>query len=60
MEGRAEKVAVSLYPVDRRIVERVRREMMLNSFSAALQLILRRWADEHGVEVRGEQVEMAL
>jgi len=58
------KYSVSLYPVDVAILMEVQQRAFLNSLSGALQYVVRRWADENGLEVRGrldeETVEAAV
>ena len=51
--GLSGKYSVSLYPVDLEILQEVQERAFLNSLSGALQYVVRRWADENGIEVRG-------
>lgn len=44
-DSKVEKVSVALYPIDQKIVTRVRQKHGLN-FSSALRMIVRDW-DEH-------------
>ena len=57
--GMSGKYSVSLYPVDVAILQEVQERAFLNTLSGALQYVVRRWADENGVEVRGKVTEKA-
>lgn len=48
-DSKVEKVSVALYPIDQKIVTRVRQKHGLN-FSSALRMIVRDW-DEHNAHI---------
>ena len=50
--GYSAKYSVSLYPVDAAVLAEVQERQHLNSLSGALQFVIRRFAEEHGIEVR--------
>ena len=52
--GYSEKYTVSLYPLDAAILQVVQERQHVGTFSGALQFLIRRYADEHGIEVRGK------
>ena len=51
--GYSDQYSVSLYPLDLAIVQAVQERQYLGTVSGAVQFVLRRYADEHGIEVRG-------
>ena len=53
--GYSDQYSVSLYPLDLAIVQAVQERQYLGTVSGAVQFVLRRYADEHGIEVRGEK-----
>ena len=50
--GYSGKYSVSLYPVDHAVVTEVQETQNFGTFSGALQWMIRRFAEEHGIEVR--------
>ena len=52
-KGYSERYTVSLYPVDAAILQVVQEKQHIGTLSGALQFLIRRYADEHGIEVRG-------
>ncbi len=51
--GYSAKYTVSMYPLDAAILQVVQEQQHVSTLSGALQFVLRRYADEHGIEVRG-------
>ncbi len=51
--GYSGRYSLSLYPIDLAITMEVQERQHLGTLSAAVQWVLRRYADEHGIEARG-------
>lgn len=55
--GLSGQYSVSLYPIDAAVLAEVQEAMHLNTLSGALQYVIRRYAEQNGVEGRARLVK---